>query len=111
MAALELRPRLVAHAALETYSVLTRLPDPFRADPRLVVEYLAATFPGERLALSEGAQVSLPERMERAGIHGGAVYDGVVAATAHAHGSVLLSLDRRAAVAYARLEVDFRPLV
>jgi len=49
--------------------------------------------------------------MERAGIHGGAVYDGVVAATAHAHGSVLLSLDRRAAVAYARLEVDFRPLV
>lgn len=30
-------PRLPAHAALEAYSVLTRLPDPFRAEPAELV--------------------------------------------------------------------------
>ena len=32
-AALTTDSRLTAHTALETYSVLTRLPEPFRADP------------------------------------------------------------------------------
>ena len=30
------KPRLVAHAAVESYSVLTRLPQPHRADPSIV---------------------------------------------------------------------------
>jgi hypothetical protein len=30
------RPRLVAHAAVESYSVLTRLPPPHRAHPSIV---------------------------------------------------------------------------
>jgi hypothetical protein len=37
---------LVAHAELESYSVLTRLPEPFRAAPELVAEYLHEDFPG-----------------------------------------------------------------
>jgi hypothetical protein len=44
-------PALVAHAALEAYSVLTRLPEPFRAPASTVAGYLAANFASGRLAL------------------------------------------------------------
>lgn len=98
-------PALVAHAALEAYSVLTRLPDPFRAPAATVVEYLAENFTGPRLALPAAEQRRLPELMQRAGVHGGAVYDGLVALTAAAAGANLISLDARAAQTYERLGV------
>jgi hypothetical protein len=43
--ALDGGPRLVEHCALETYSVLTRLPPPHRAAGEVVREFLAARFP------------------------------------------------------------------
>jgi len=101
-------PAIVAHAALETYSVLTRLPEPFRAPAPTVVEYLSANFAARRPALSAADQRRLPELMERAGVSGGSVYDGLVGLTAAAAGAELLSLDGRAVETYARLDVAHR---
>jgi predicted nucleic acid-binding protein len=105
--ALASSPALVAHAGLETYSVLTRLPQPFRASAATVAEYLTRNFSGKRLALPPAAQRDLPETMARAGVRGGAVYDGLVGLTAKAAGALLLSLDSRAAETYERLNVDY----
>jgi PIN domain len=105
--ALERSPALAAHAGLEAYSVLTRLPEPFRAPAETVTEYLSANFE-HRLALPAAEQRRLPELMQRAGVHGGAVYDGLVGLTAKVAGTKLLSLDVRAAETYARLDVAHR---
>jgi hypothetical protein len=37
-------PRLVAHAAVESYSVLTRLPPPHRAQPSIVHTFITERF-------------------------------------------------------------------
>ncbi|MCP9489287.1 MAG: PIN domain-containing protein [Solirubrobacteraceae bacterium MAG38_C4-C5] len=97
------RPHLAAHTALEAYSVLTRLPEPFRASPATVVEFLRRTFTTPRLTLPEEAQASVPARLSEQGVSGGAVYDGLIALTARAAGAQLLTLDRRALTTYARV--------
>ncbi len=97
---------LVAHAELESYSVLTRLPEPFRAAPQLVAEYLQKDFPGERMVLPESERHHLIEQLAGLSIAGGAVYDAMVAVTAARHGYRLLSCDRRAAATYERLGVE-----
>lgn len=107
VAAVDASPALAAHAALEAYSVLTRLPEPFRAPAATVSEYLAANF-DRRLALPAAEQRRLPELMQRAGIRGGAVYDGLVGLTAKVARAELVSLDIRAAETYARLDVAHR---
>jgi hypothetical protein len=43
-------------------------------------------------------------------VRGGALYDGIVAMSARAHGAELVSLDRRAADTYRRREVAHRLL-
>jgi predicted nucleic acid-binding protein len=96
---------LVAHAELESYSVLTRLPEPFRAAPALVAEYLREDFPGKRMVVSDAERRELLTRFADLSIAGGAVYDAIVAATAAHHGHGLLSCDRRAASTYDRLGV------
>jgi len=105
--ALRRRPLLIGHAALETYSVLTRLPEPLRVPPRLALEYLERNFPAEGLALTFSQQRELLGRVGELGIAGGAVYDALIAETARAHDTSLLSLDRRAAVVYERLGVAY----
>jgi predicted nucleic acid-binding protein len=97
---------LVAHVELEAYSVLTRLPEPLRAEPKLVSEYLRDDFSGERMTLPESERRTLVERLARLSISGGAVYDASVAATADHHGRTLLSCDRRASRTYEKLGVD-----
>ncbi len=97
---------LVAHVELESYSVLTRLPEPFRAAPALVADYLREDYPGKRLVLPEGQRRSLIGRLAGLSIAGGAVYDAMVAMTAAHHGYRLLSCDRRAAQTYDRVGVD-----
>jgi predicted nucleic acid-binding protein len=97
---------LVAHVELESYSVLTRLPEPFRAEPTLVAEYLRRDYPGKRMVLPESARLSLVARLAGLSITGGAVYDATVAATAAHHGYRLLSCDRRATATYERLGVE-----
>lgn len=97
---------LVAHVGLEAYSVLTRLPEPLRAEPSLVSEYLRDDFSGQRMVLPESERRSLIERLAGLSISGGSVYDASVAATANHHGLTLLSCDRRAARTYDRLGID-----
>ena len=97
---------LVAHVELEAYSVLTRLPEPLRAEPSLVAEYLREDFWGDRLTLPEHELRALVTRLAGLSISGGAVYDANVAATAHHHGRTLLSCDRRAARTYDKLGID-----
>lgn len=88
----------------------TRLPEPFRADPAIVVEFLRRTFAESRLTLEPVAQDTLPDRLEACGVDGGAVYDGLIALTAKAAGAELLTLDRRALEVYARCGAEVRLL-
>jgi hypothetical protein len=106
-AAIDAGVRLVAHCAVESFSVLTRLPPPHRAAPGLVRDFLAARFREPYLALDPDAYRMLIPRLVELGIGGGAAYDGLVAATAASADATLLSCDQRAAKTYARLGADF----
>jgi len=97
--------RLVEHCALETYSVLTRLPAPHRASGEVVREFLKTRFPLPFLRLSAGAYREFLSALPDRAVSGGAVYDALVAATAAHHGAQLVSCDRRAAVVYERYRV------
>ncbi|THJ32659.1 type II toxin-antitoxin system VapC family toxin [Candidatus Frankia alpina] len=98
--ALATRPRLIAHAAVESYSVLTRLPPPHRAQPSLVHTFLAERFPDPFLPLSDAGYRDLLARLATSQILGGLAYDALIAFTAAEHRATLLSLDQRAAVTY-----------
>jgi predicted nucleic acid-binding protein len=102
--------RLPAHAALEVYSVLTRLPDPFRTEPATAAAFLTRTFTTPRLVLADHDHRGLPERLASLGISGGAVYDALIAFTAAAAQAELLTLDRRALPTYQRCQVRARLL-
>ncbi len=91
---------LVEHCALETYSVLTRLPPPHRAPPSLVRDSLAARFPEPLLRLEANAYRDFVLRLPEHAVAGGASYDALVAATAVANGAELVSCDRRALPVY-----------
>jgi predicted nucleic acid-binding protein len=93
---------LVAHSALETYSVLTRLPAPHRARPDLVRDFLLARFPEPHLLLDGPSSKALVARLVELGITGGAVYDALIATTAATAGATLVSCDTRAAATYQR---------
>lgn len=108
--ALAAGPRLVAHCAIETYSVLTRLPAPHRAPGPVVREFLAQRFLEPYVALSAAGHSSLVGRLVELGVSGGAAYDALVAATAVAADATLISCDRRAALTYERVGVDYRLL-
>lgn len=96
---------LIEHCALETYSVLTRLPPPHRAPGDVVRDFLSARFRGPLLRMSASAYrefvLGLPGRQ----VVGGAAYDALVAATAIANGAELLTCDRRAIPVYERFGV------
>ena len=102
--------RLVAHAALETFSVLTRLPAPHRVAAPIVAAFLDQAFADDPLTLDARALRALVEDLARRGVAGGAVYDGLIARTAAAHGATLLTLDRRAEDTYRRCGVRYRVL-
>ncbi|MER3410158.1 MAG: VapC toxin family PIN domain ribonuclease [Thermoleophilia bacterium] len=101
---------LVAPVAVESFSVLTRLPPPHRASPEIVVAFLDHHFPRPFLLLdAEGFRRLLDTAMERR-ILGGRIYDALVAVTAAAAGATLVSLDERAASTYAALACPYRLL-
>ncbi|MEP7276297.1 MAG: PIN domain-containing protein [Betaproteobacteria bacterium] len=97
--------RLIEHCALETFSVLTRLPAPHRVSGVVVREFLQARFAQPFVRLSARGYrnfvLDLPDR----GVSGGAVYDALVAATAAAVGAELVTCDRRALPIYDRYGV------
>ena len=93
---------LIEHCALETYSVLTRLPPPHRVSGELVRDFLAARFRRPFLRLAPDAYRSFVLGLAARGIMGGAAYDALVAATAAACEAELVSCDQRALSIYER---------
>jgi toxin FitB len=92
------------HAALETYSVLTRLP----GDARLSLED-AATLIADRfdpiIALETETAVLLVQTLSEKGIGGGAVYDALIGLTAKQAGATLLTRDSRVRATYLAVGV------
>jgi predicted nucleic acid-binding protein len=103
----EERVGLSGHAQFETLSVLTRLPAEKRLTASAAAHLINSEFPESRF-LPEPAQTTLHMRFIEAGIAGGAVYDGLVAAAATHHGAILVTCDVRARSTYQAMQVPFR---
>lgn len=92
--------RLIDHCALETYSVLTRLPAPHRCTGQVVSEFIRLRFAEPFLRLNGPAYQNFVLKLPGHGITGGAAYDALIAATAVAHSAEIVTCDRRAARVY-----------
>ncbi|AYG04288.1 PIN domain-containing protein [Gryllotalpicola protaetiae] len=95
-----------AHVLVESFSVLTRLPVGHRISAASAAEAL------DRLAwtavsLPPPAHRELIRRASEAGVSGGAIYDGLIGATAQHHGLRLLTRDARARRTYDALSVGY----
>ena len=97
---------LAGHAAIETYSVLTRQQPPKRLAASTAQRLIAAEFPATRPLLSESVS-GLLAQFAAAGVAGGAVSDGLIATAAKDAALLLVSCDARAAVTYRALGVAF----
>jgi len=95
---------LAAHSALETYSVLTRLPGDARLAPEDAAAIMAERF-GQPVVLPAKRARGLVDEFARLGIAGGAVYDALIAVTADVDGRVLITRDLRAAATYSLVNV------
>ena len=98
---------IAAHVLLEAFSVLTRLPAPHRVAAK-DASSLVAALPFTPVVLPPDQLMSLIAGFGGQGVRGGAAYDALVAATAHHHGLVLLSRDKRAGSTYDRLGAAHR---
>lgn len=96
---------LCGHAAVETYSVMTRYPGDARFRPLDAVAVINDWFAGTVIPPEDAAR-RIPQILAEAGVFGGAVYDGLVALTALHHDLPLATRDRRARPTYAALGVQ-----
>jgi predicted nucleic acid-binding protein len=95
---------IAAPVLLEAYSVLTRLPGPWRLSPHDAFQLLRENFRQNARTVSLGAdeQWSLLERAPGAGVSGGRTYDAVIAACARkADARELLTFNMRHFAAFA----------
>jgi predicted nucleic acid-binding protein len=92
--------RLIEQCALETHSVLTRLPPPHRSPPALVRDFIRARFPQPYLRMSAAADRVFIAGLPEHDVYGGAAYDALVAANAVSCKAELVTCDRRAAALY-----------
>jgi predicted nucleic acid-binding protein len=99
--------QLIAHTAVETYSVLTRLPPPHRVAPLAVHAYLADLTSSDYLTLDANSHRGLLDHLAEHAVGGGATYDALVGFTAKAAGATLLTRDLRAVRTYEQLHVEF----
>lgn len=97
---------MAGHAAIELYSVLTRLPGAARLSAAAAARVLAVDFPAGH-ALSPEASRQAPAAFAAVGIAGGACYDGLVGLAARQAGVTLLTRDVRAVRTYSLLDVDY----
>ena len=109
--AMAARPRLIAHAAVESYSVLTRLPPPHRASPDIVHAFITGRFSEPFLTLSETGYQELLATVAAGQILGGPAYDALIAFTAAEHNATLMSLDQRAAATYETVGAQVEQLL
>lgn len=110
VAVVDAETSLPAHCAVEAYSVLTRLPEPFRVPAPVAAEFLRLRFGGRILAPRSSTVTTLPQRLAQVQVLGGAAYDALVAVTVADHKGVLLTLDRRAERTYQLLGVAYHHL-
>lgn len=96
-----------SHVLLETFSVLTRLPAPHQVAPKTAAELLER-LPLTVVTLPADAHVDVVSTLAPRGVRGGAIYDGLVAATAAHHSLLLVTRDRRARPTYDALPVQYR---
>lgn len=108
--ALGLCDATVAHVAVETYSVLTRLPPPHRIKPLEAAVIVEARLPDAWVTLDAETCKALPWRLAEARVSGGASYDALIGVVALEHDLELVSRDRRAARTYRALDVPFKLL-
>lgn len=96
-----------AHALVEAFSVLTRMPAPYRADAADVLLSLRQTFESTRLVTLNSRSIwPVLERVVSLGLSGGIVYDAVILESATDGGATkLLTLNPRD---YDRLEPRLR---
>lgn len=99
---------LIEHCALETYSVLTRLPPPHRVPGDVVGQFLKARFPNPYLRLGVRAYRNFIRGLPGRKVSGGAAYDALVAATAVDANAELITCDRRALPIYKQYGVHAR---
>lgn len=105
------RPLVLSdHAAVETYSVLTRLPGDARLTPANAAKLIAARF-GSPVLLTPAARSALPRTLADLEIAGGAVYDALVALAAKEAKVVLATRDARAQATYERIGVDLELVI
>lgn len=97
-----------AHAAIETYSVLTRLPEPFRFSPDTARTLVIENFSEPFLLLSDIGYRTLIQIAPAKGIMGGAIYDAVIAAVVKEGGGTLMTRDRRAIPVYDAMDVPWK---
>ena len=102
------KTRALAPVAIETYSVLTRLPPPQRVPADVARGYLIEAFSFPPLVLAPTGYAQLLDLASAEGITGGAVYDAIVAATAVQAGATLLTRDTRAVKTYQRVRAAYR---
>jgi predicted nucleic acid-binding protein len=75
---------MAAHALLEAYAVLTRLPPPHRLAPADALAVLDRNWgKAETVALTGAESWRLLREQGGAGVGGGRIYDGCIAACAH----------------------------
>lgn len=102
--------RLIEHCALETYSVLTRLPPPHRSPGQVVRDFIRSRFKQPFLRLGGPAYKAFVLGLPEHEVSGGAAYDALVASTAAENGAELITCDRRAAAVYDRYGMRTRVL-
>ncbi len=98
---------VVGHCLLEAYSVLTRLPEPYRTPLDVLAAGLDGLFDGAAV-LPSADTTSVLSRLREAGVAGGATYDGLIALTALDHGATILTLDTRAVPTYRACGASFQ---
>jgi len=107
---LDEQPRIVGHALVESFSVLTRLPVPYRMPSQLASELLISNFGQPALVMTAEDTARFVASLPQWRVVGGAVYDALIGATATQAGAVLLTLDERAARTYAAVGAEVRLL-
>lgn len=101
------RPRLASQVVLETFSVLTRMPPPFRATPRSAAAYVESLLAEPPLGLPAGEYAKIVAEAAAHGLAGKLIYDAAVGLAARRAGAKLVTRDRRALPVYEMVGAPF----
>jgi predicted nucleic acid-binding protein len=95
----------IGHALVETYAVLTRLPQPYTV-PAVQASTALRSYSAHVLVIPGDELADTIDRFVIARVSGGSSYDALIAATATHHDASLLTRDERAAEIYDRIGAE-----